>query len=85
MVTELRRYDANTPNDRLVETGRYFQAPSITDHKYWAIRDQYYPDRWDIGTLMQEVKTKASPLITRLRLPPTDPQHLGNLVTKLSQ
>ena len=42
-----------------IRTKEIFKAPVLSDHKYWAIKDSYYPDRWDIDTYMPIVLKKA--------------------------
>ncbi len=38
---------------------KWIFAPTVADHAWYAKADGYYPDRWDIGDLYQEVIEKA--------------------------
>lgn len=42
-------------------------APIISDHKYWAIEDMYYPDRWDIDTYYAPLRLRAIALFKELK------------------
>lgn len=54
--------------DRLVPTGRTILAPTVADHRYYAIADGYYPARVDVGeTLMSTLLNKANWYADRLR------------------
>ena len=44
---------------QLCVTGQTIQAPAIADHAFYAKADGYFPDRWDIGELMDDVLRKA--------------------------
>jgi N-acetylmuramoyl-L-alanine amidase len=39
----------------------------VHDHAYYAHKDGYYPDRWDIGALLAPVKRKAAWYKDRIR------------------
>lgn len=42
-------------------------APVISDHKYWAKQDKYFPDRWDIDTYFQPIYETALVLYSELK------------------
>lgn len=46
--------------DALEDTGRMIDAPTVTDHCWFAKADGYYPARWDIGELLPTVLQKLA-------------------------
>lgn len=47
------------PDDALVATGGSITAPIVTDHAFFAHHDGYFPERWDIGSLLDPLVGKA--------------------------
>ena len=62
-----QREGAGTDDDRLVPTGGSIMAPTVTDHRWYAVQDQYEADRWDIADLLPVVMEKAAWYLAQLR------------------
>jgi len=50
----------------LVSTGRMFQCPTVTDHKYWGIKDKY--GNPDIGVYFKPIDKKALEYYQELKM-----------------
>lgn len=40
---------------------------AVVDHAYWAKKDGYFPDRWDIGDLLVPLKKQAEEILAELK------------------
>lgn len=60
---------------QLVEAGGVIEAPTVADHAWFAKRDGYYPDRWDIGEEYLPLLSKAAWYLEQLRLGKRQVEH----------
>lgn len=56
--------------------GEHIIAPNVADHAWYAKQDGYYPDRWDIGNLLDPVLAKAAWYHDQLRTNKRTPEHI---------
>ena len=70
---EYRRVGKGTPDDTLIATGHNCLVPTVTDHRWYAVQDQYPDERWDIADLLPEVIGKAAWYLEKLH---SGEQHL---------
>ena len=56
------------PNpDRLIDTGKMIEFPTVTDHAEYAKKDGYFPSRWDIGKYKDGIIKRANQVYQELK------------------
>lgn len=65
--------------DRLVAQGYTLQAPVVTDHAWYAKKDGYFPERWDIDAHLAPIVNKAVWYLGRLLAGEAKPEFTTHL------